>query len=191
MGGRQDPPPKGKLMGQITQEMRGKYGRPVDWIPLTVLARIDEDEILDRLDETADLFRKVDRAPAELARGYMDMAREICEAEPRAETERLALVWSEKAAGAHTPMHASACLTRANEIRREHPAAPRRKRYRPSPEQLAKAKAVAVLQADIVKSADAERARRAEEDRKYQGALAGRRQWTVGDQMRYQRENGS
>lgn len=178
-------------MGQITQEMRGKYGRPVDWIPKTVLERLDEAEVLDRLDEAADLIRKVDRAPAELARGYMDMARIVLEAEPRDETERQAQVWSAKAAGAHTSMHAAACLTRANEIRDANPAAPRRVRYRPSPEQLAKAKAVAVLQADIVKSANAERARQAEEDRKYQDALAGRRQWTIGDQMRYQRENGS
>jgi hypothetical protein len=175
-------------MGEITGAMREKYGRPVDWIPKTVLERIDQDEILDRLDETADLFRKVDRAPRELAQGYMDMAREICEAEPRDETERQARTWSAKADSAHTSMHAAACLVKANEIRRENPAAPRRKRYRPSPEQLAKAKAVAVLQADIVKSADAERARQAEADRKYQDALAGRRQWTVGDQVRYDRE---
>jgi hypothetical protein len=177
-------------MGEITPEMRKRYGRPADWIPPKVLERIDQDEVLDRLDEAADLIRKVDRAPAELARGYMDMARILLEAEPRDETERLAQTWSAKAADAHTSMHAAACLTAANEIREANPAAPRRTRYRPSPEQLAKAQAVAVLQADITKAANAERARQAEADRKYQDALAGRRQWTVGDQMRLQRENG-
>lgn len=178
-------------MGQITGEMREKYGRQVNWIPPTVLARLDEDEVLDRLDEAATLFRKADGVPAELARGYMDMARVICEAEPRDETEIQAQKWTAKADDAHTSIHAAACLAKAAEIREANPAAPRRVRYRPSPEQLLKAQAVAALQADILKSANAERARQAEADRKYQDALAGRRQWTLGDSMRYERENGS
>lgn len=178
-------------MGQITGEMREKYGYQADWIPPGIVARIDEDEILDRLDQAADYWKKAADAPAELARGYMDLGRIVCEAAPRDETEQQAQEWVAKAAEAHTSMHAAACLTKANEIRQANPAAPRRVRYRPSPEQLAKAKAVAVLQADIVKAAAAEEARKAEEDRGYQDALAGRRQWTLGDQVRYQRENDS
>lgn len=177
-------------MGEITPEMRKRYGRPANWIPKTVLDRIDEDEVLDRLDEAAGLIRKADNAPAELARGYMDMARILLEAQPRDETARQAQSWTAKAADAHTSMHAAACSTKAAEIRAANPAAPRRKRYRPSPEQLAKAQAVAVLQADITKAANAERTRQAEADRKYQDALAGRRPWTFGDQIRYDRENG-
>ncbi|WP_405994051.1 hypothetical protein [Streptomyces sp. NBC_00986] len=178
-------------MGQITGEMREKYGHQADWIPPGIVARIDEDEILDRLDQAADYWKKAESAPADLARGYMDMGRIICQAAPRDETEQQAQEWMVKAADAHTSVHAAACITKAHEIRQANPPAPRRVRYRPSPEQLAKAQAVAVLQADIVKAAIAKQARQAEEDRNYQDALAGRRQWTIGDQVRYQRENGS
>jgi len=136
-------------MGEITWEMRRTYGPMAEWIPAGVLVRIGQDEILDRLDEATTLSAKADMAPAEVARGHMEMAREVLAAEPRDEVEREAGRWLAKADGAYTAIHAAECRAQADRIRDANPAAPRRVRA-PSPEEVRHAEALASLKADVM-----------------------------------------
>lgn len=152
-------------MGKITDEVWKKYPRERNLIPEGILARVDQDEVLDRLDEAHTLYAKADATTdGPLARSYMHRARSVCQAEPREDTERQAQTWVDKAAAAHTPEHAETCLEKADEIRAASPIAPRRTRPGPSAESLLQAQAVAKLKADVRTAADAKRAQWARED---------------------------
>lgn len=142
-------------MGEITWDMRRTYGRHVDQIPADVLARIDHDEILDRLDEAQTLVTKFEKAPGDFATGYLDQARRILAAGPRDEVEAAAQKWVQKAEAAHTPQHASECRRQARVLREAQPAATRRPR-KPSAEQVRHAEAVAAFKADVLTSVWAE-----------------------------------
>ncbi|MEY9839685.1 hypothetical protein [Streptacidiphilus sp. EB103A] len=176
-------------MGEITQDMREKYGHRCDLIPPSILARIDQDEVLDRLDDAMDYHRKADSAPADLARGFWQLAKNICTADPRDETEQQAQVWVSKADAAASVPHRATCLEQAQQVRKANPPATHRVRYRPTAEDLCKAEAVKTLQADITKAAAAKQAKQAAEDRAYREALAGRGTWTIGHQWRYDAEH--
>lgn len=148
-------------MGRITTEVWEKYRRERDLIPADILARIDQDEVLDRLDAAHDLYLKADATPSgQLARSYTARARLVCKAEPRADTEAQAQVWLDKAETAHTTEYAAACRENADRIRAENPIAPRRKRA----DGLSMTDAVAQLQADVRRAAAVEKARQARED---------------------------
>jgi hypothetical protein len=152
-------------MGKITDEVWQKYPRERDLIPEGILDRIDQAEVLDRLDEARDLYAKADATThGPLARGFVFQARRVCQAEPREDTERQAQVWVDKADAAHTLEHAETCLEKATAIRAENPPAPRRTRPGPSVVSLLQAQAVAKLKADVRTAADAERAQWARED---------------------------
>lgn len=135
-------------MGEITWEMRRTYGRGVDRLPVALIPRLDQDEILDRLDEAAALMRKFETAPGDLAMGYVERASQVCAAEPRDEVEEAAAAWIGKAEQAYTPQHAAGCREQARMIRAANPSAPRVVR-RPSPEEVVHAEALATLKADI------------------------------------------
>lgn len=151
-------------MGEITRELREQYPRVADLIPAGIAERISQTEVLDRLDAATDLLTKADKAPQGLAPGYSERARALCRAEPRDETEQRAQVWVAKAEAAVTGGYRETCLAKAAEIRAEQPQAPRRVRYGPDPDELLKAQAVAKLQADVARAAEAERARQLAED---------------------------
>ncbi|MFJ4924083.1 hypothetical protein [Streptomyces sp. NPDC088736] len=137
-------------MGAITPAMRAEYGQPADWIPAKVLERIDNAEILDRLDEARDLIHKADHAAPDLVWGYRDRAREVCAAEPRDDVERRAQQWITKAEQATTAVHAETCRAEARSIRNANPPAPRRPRTRPpTAEEVRHAEWVASLKAEI------------------------------------------
>lgn len=135
-------------MAEITWEMRRRYGHMVGWIPNDLLARIDQDEVLDRLDEAEALYKKFEAAPQEFAYGYVEQAQQICKAAPRDEVERAATEWLSKADAAHTAQHAAGCREQARLIRLANPSATRRER-RPTPAQVRHAEALAALKADI------------------------------------------
>lgn len=139
-------------MGEITWEMRQKYGRTANWIPDDLLPQLDQDEILDRLDDAEALWAKCDQAPRDVAAGYLERARLICKAAPRDQVEAQAADWIAKAEGAYTSQHAAGCREQARRIRQDNPPATRRPRPRvatPSPEQKRHADAVALLRADV------------------------------------------
>ncbi|MDI5964816.1 hypothetical protein [Streptantibioticus silvisoli] len=180
-------------MGVITPEVRAEYGGQIRLIPSDMITRLPQEELLDRLAEAKRLHTKAAKAETPyLAIGYHEKARLLCKAEPRDETELLAREWVAKAAAAHTGVLASACLEKAEEIRRSNPAAPRVTPVVQTAEMLEKAEAVTKLRQDVARKAAAagrEAAQRAAEDRKYADALAGRRVWTLGDQLRWNREH--
>lgn len=128
--------------------MRQRYGHMVGWIPNDLLARIDQDEALDRLDEAEALYKKFETAPQEFAYGYIEQAQQICKAAPRDEVETAAAEWLTKAEAAHTAQHAAGCREQARLIRLANPSATRRDR-RPTDTQMRHAEALAALKADI------------------------------------------
>jgi hypothetical protein len=181
-------------MGEITPELRAQYPRIVGYFEADTLAKLDQVEVLDRLDAAQEMYGKAfgPGVSGNLTWGFIDRAREICKAAPRDETERLAQVWVGKAKAAHTNVHAAGCLEKAAQIRRENPQAPRRHRAEvKTAEQLEAERNVVLLKADIAKAAVVERARQAREDAEYEEQLAGRKQWTVGAELRWRREQGS
>ncbi|NNN30732.1 hypothetical protein HLK59_10220 [Streptomyces sp. S3(2020)] len=135
-------------MSEITGDMRQRYGSVADWVPADVLPRIDQDELLDRLDEAEALRKSFEAAPADFARGYVERARKICAAPPRDEVEKAAQEWLVKADQAYTAQHAAGCREQARLIRLANPSATRRDR-RPSTAQTRHAVALAALKADI------------------------------------------
>jgi hypothetical protein len=180
-------------MGAITPEMRERYGYIVDWLPQDVLSRIDQDEVLDRLDAAQEWMTKAAKPgmPADLFRGYIARAQEFLKARPRAEVETEAQRWTEKAEKAFTPQHASACISKAIEVRTQNAVAPRRVRPKPkTPEQLRHEMALKAVKADLVKAEAAAREKKRQEDAEYAEQLAGRRPWTVGAELRYRKEQG-
>ena len=179
-------------MGEITPDLRAKYPRIVDYFDADMLSKLDQAEVLDRCDAAQELYDKAfgPGVSGNLTWGFIDRAREICKAAPRDETERLAQVWVDKAKAAYTSVHAAGCLEKAAQIRRENPPAPRR--HRPVVKTAAELEAernMVLLKADVAKAAAAERARKAREDAEYAEQLAGRKQWTVGAQLRWNREH--
>lgn len=139
-------------MGEITWEMRQKYHRTVGWIPADLVPHLDQDEILDRLDDAEALWTKFEKAPQDVAPGYLERARQICRGLPRDQVEAEAARWLAKAEQAYTPQHAAGCREQARLIRQDNPTATRRQRPRttaPSPEQQRHADAVALLKADV------------------------------------------
>lgn len=137
-------------MGEITPQVRARYPRVADAIPSAVLAKIDTDEILDRCAAATDLHTKADKAASpDLAQGYRERARRLLRAAPREETEIRAALWEARADEAVTSVHRSFCLTKADEIRAEQPAAPRLHRQPPDPETLEKAQAVKRLRVAV------------------------------------------
>jgi hypothetical protein len=151
-------------MGAITPTMRATYGHLADQIPTALLERIDEAEILDRLDTARDLLVKADQAQGDLYRGYRDRARAVLEAEPRDIVEQQAQQWITKAQAAHTPTHASACRAQAVRVRAENPPAPRIPRLRlPTAEERRHAELLASVKADVaaavLEATQAQRAR--------------------------------
>lgn len=176
-------------MGKITHELRAKFPHIADYFEADTLAKLDQAEVLDRLDEAQDLYAKAfgPGVRGDLTWGFIDRAKAICKAAPRDETEQRAQEWVAKAQAAHTGVGASAYLEKAGQIRRENPQAPRRHRAAvKTPEQLKAETDVMLLKADVAKAAAAERAR---EDAEYAEQLAGRKQWTVGAQVRWNREH--
>jgi hypothetical protein len=135
-------------MGEITLEMRRVYGDKVKWVPEALLPRLDQDEILDRLDDATALMKKFEQAPGDLALGYFDRAKQVCSAAPRGEVEQEASAWITKAEQAFTPQHSAGCREQARAIRDANPAATRRPRTA-SPEQMRHSEALALLKADI------------------------------------------
>lgn len=136
-------------MGEITWEMRRTHGHVADWIPAELLPRLPQDEVLDRLDEAAALYKKFETSPHEFALGYLEQAQRICKAAPRDEVEQAAGEWLVKAEQAHTAQHAAGCLEQARLIRLANPSATRRER-RPTAAQVRHAEALAALKADVV-----------------------------------------
>lgn len=149
-------------MGEITPDMRDRYPLHYQLIPTHVLERIDEDEILDRLDAAADLHTKADGAPRDLAQGYRDRVRALCAAEPRDDTQQLAREWLDKADGAASALYKTTCLEQAAAVDRANPKAERR--TRPGAEERRRAMAVAKLEADVAKAVAAKRAEQAAAD---------------------------
>jgi hypothetical protein len=135
-------------MGEITLEMRRIYGSKVKWIPEALLPRLDQDEILDRLDDATALMKKFEQAPSDLALGYVDRAKQVCSAAPRDEVEQVAAEWVTKAEQALSPQHYAGCMEQARAIRDANPTATRRLRTL-APEQARHAEALALLKADI------------------------------------------
>lgn len=179
-------------MGEITPDLRAKYPRIVDYLEADTLSKLDQAEVLDRCDAAQEQYDKAfgPGVSGSLTWGFIDRAKAICKAAPRDETERLAQVWVEKAKAAHTNMHAAGCLEKAEQIRRENPQAPRRRRpVVKTPAELEAEQNLVLLKADVAKAAVAEAARKAREDAEYAEQLAGRKQWTVGAQIRWNREH--
>ena len=173
--------------------MRAKYSAVADYFESDVLAKLDQTEVLDRLDEALALHTKAfgPGVRGDMTWGYLDWAKAICKAAPRDETERLAAEWEAKAQTAHTNLAAAAYLEKASEIRKANPPAPRR--VRPpvkTPEQVEAERDRMLLKADVAKAAAKERARKAAEDALYKEQLAGRAQWTVGAELRWRQEQG-
>lgn len=178
-------------MGQITPELRATYPQVVDHFDPVTLSKLDQGEVLDRLDAAQELHTKAFAAntPRELVWGYLQKAQAVCQAAPRDETERLAQEWVEKAQAAHTNETAAVFLNKAAEIRQANPQAPRRPRAAAkTPEQLKAEADVMLLKADVARAAAVERARQAREDAEYAEQVAGRKQWTAGAQIRWNRE---
>ncbi|MFE2838340.1 hypothetical protein ACFXI6_46505 [Streptomyces mirabilis] len=179
-------------MGEITPELRARFPQIIDYFDADTLGKLDQAEVLDRLDEAQDLYGKAfgPDVRGDLTWGFIDRAKAVCKAAPRDETERQAQEWVTKAQAAHTNVAASAYLEKAAEIRRENPQAPRRPRAAvKTPEQLEAEQNMLLLKADVAKAAAAERARQAREDAEYAEQLAGRKQWTAGAQLRWNREH--
>ncbi len=179
-------------MGEITPDLRAKYPRIVDYFDADVLGKLDQAEVLDRCDAAQELYAKAfgPGVSGNLTWGFIDRAKAICKAAPRDETERLAQVWVAKAMAAHTNVHAAGCLEKAEQIRRENPQAP--SKHRPGVKTSAELEAeqnMVLLKADVAKAAVAEAARKAREDAGYAEQLAGRKPWTVGAQLRWNREH--
>jgi hypothetical protein len=140
-------------VGEITGEMRQRYGYKADWIPAELLPRLPQDEVLDRLDEAEALYKKFEASPHEFAVGYLDRAQQICKAAPRDEVEQAAQRWLEKAEQAYTPQHAAGCMEQARLVRLANPSATRRDRT-PPPVQTPHSVALAALKADIAAAVD-------------------------------------
>jgi len=116
-------------MAEVTAALRARYPQHADLIPRDVLSAIDATELLDRLDEAAQLLDKALATPSPvLDRGYRDQARRVLAAQPRELTEARAAAWLAKAEGAHTPQYAETCRAEAEAIRSANPPAPRRPR---------------------------------------------------------------
>lgn len=145
-------------MAEITSDLREQYGSTCALIPADVLTRIDEDEVLDRLDEAHALYRKAEQAPADISGGYRDRARAVCQAEPRDVTEQQAQQWLAKADAAASAAHRGTCLDEAQAIRARQPQAPRRTRTGPAAEERRRRQAEARLRSDITKAAAAKQA---------------------------------
>jgi hypothetical protein len=179
-------------MGEITPELRAKYPQVIDYMDADTLGKLDQTEVLDRLDEAQVLYMKAfgPGVRGDLTWGFIDRAKAICKAAPRDETERRAQEWVSKAQAAHTNVGASGYLEKATQIRRENPQAPRRPRAAVKTPEQQKAEAdVLLLKADVAKAAAVERARQRREDAEYAEQLAGRKQWTVGAQIRWTRDH--
>lgn len=180
-------------MGEITPALRAKYSAVADYFEADTLAKLDQTEVLDRLDEAQALYTKAfgPGVNGDLTWGYLDWAKAICKAAPRDETERLAVEWEAKAQTAHTNLAASAYLEKASQIRQANPPAPRR--LRPAvktPEQVEAERNMMLLKADVAKAAAVEKAKQAAADALYKEQLAGRKQWTVGAELRWREEQG-
>ena len=179
-------------MGQITPELRAKFPQIVAYFEADVVGRLDQAEVLDRCDEAQRLYEKAFAAgtPRELLWGHLEKAQAVCNAVPRDETELLAAEWEAKAKTAVTNWAASAYLEKAEEIRRTNPPAPQK--VRPAAKTEAEVEAeqnMLLLKADLAKAAVLEKARQAAEDAEYREQLAGRKVWTVGAQIRWNREH--
>ncbi|XUL89731.1 hypothetical protein ACQ86D_26450 [Streptomyces galilaeus] len=139
-------------MGQITPAVRASYGRHAyvcDWIPTKILDRIDDGEVLDRLDEARDLIQKADSGSPDLCWSYRQRARDVLEAAPRDEVEHQAAGWITKAQSAHTAVHAAYCRSVAQQLREKNPPAPRRERVSPAPQSPRMSPAKMLLKAEI------------------------------------------
>ncbi|QIY72051.1 hypothetical protein HEP84_25780 [Streptomyces sp. RLB1-33] len=179
-------------MGKITPELRAKFPLLVGWFDADAVEKLDQAEVLDRLDEAQEIYSRAfgPNVRGDLTWGFIEQAQAVCKAAPRDETERQAQVWVAKAEAAFTSLAASAYLEMAEEIRRENPQAPRRPRAAvKTPEQVEAERDVVMLKADVAKAAAAERARQAHEDAEYAEQVAGRKQWTVGAELRWRREH--
>lgn len=94
-------------------------------IPVDVLVQLDKAEVVDRLIEVERLQAKAGATSSPVLRaGYLDQARAILKATPRAEVEKQINSLLAKADAAATPQWAEECRAQAERLRREHHPAP-------------------------------------------------------------------
>lgn len=116
-------------MAEITPEIRALHKSWADSVPADVLAAIDDLELRDRLDEAADLRGKAAATSSVVLRdGYLDQARHILKAAPRARVEAEINGWLSKAESAATSEYRENCLAEAARLRAQNHPAPRRHR---------------------------------------------------------------
>jgi hypothetical protein len=121
-------------VAEITPQIREKYKSWADSVPPDILAKIDEAELLDRLDEAASFRAKAAATASPVLRsGYLVQARGIIRAAPRAAVEARITDLLAKADGAATGQYRESCRSEAERLRAANHPAPRRHRPASTP----------------------------------------------------------
>jgi hypothetical protein len=114
-------------MAQISPDLQWRYGLMIGRIPEAIRARIDSDELTDRVLMTEALIRKADAATTEADRKrFRDQAQRVMGARPRAETEAIVVAKMRKAKIIHDPIQAAHLERQAREELELNPPAVRR-----------------------------------------------------------------
>ena len=113
-------------MAQITKSIQDWQPMVANLIPLATVAKISQDDLLDRLAFRADLEAKAELAASPvLASCYHSIAKAALTAEPREDVERQTRGYRAKAA-LLGPQMGDHLLRMADDLERRNPAAPRR-----------------------------------------------------------------